>query len=118
MLCVGNAVFLREVCVKRVVLSCVVLVLLAVPVLAQAPPEASKPALSEVQTLKAQVFALKAEVAQLRATLADREARLARGALSKEQADLAAEFLATVKAPAGWTWDWASMTAVPPKKEQ
>ena len=102
---------------KRAAILCVVCVFLAVPVLAQTPAESSKPVLSEVQTLKAQVFALKVEVAQLRATLADREMKLASVELSKEQAALASEFLASVKAPAGWTWDWATMKPVEPKKE-
>ena len=73
------------------------------------------PQLSAEQKLKADLFKARVEIAQLRATLADRESRLASAELSAEQAKLAAEFLAAFKAPAGSTWDWATMTVKLPE---
>lgn len=72
--------------------------------------------LTELQQLKAQVFSLKAQLAQCQATLADRESRLASFSLTSERDALAKEFLNQYKAAPGSTWDWATMTPIPPKE--
>ena len=100
---------------KRSVATTILIVLLAAPVWAQDKATVPEPKLSEVQRLKADLFKARVEIAQLRATLADRESRLASAELSAEQAKLAAEFLAAFKAPAGSTWDWATMTVKLPE---
>ena len=85
--------------VKRSIATTILILLLAAPAWAQDKDTSAEPKLSEVQVLRADLFKAKVEIAQLRATLADRESRLASLELSAEQAKLAAEFLATLKAP-------------------
>lgn len=79
--------------------------------------------LSEVQRLRGEVYALKTENLGLRNEV---EALKAQNTvlttwinqrMSTERTTLEQEFLAAVKAPTGWTWDWPSMSAKAPVKK-
>jgi hypothetical protein len=77
-----------------------------------APPAtpAAAPALSEAQRLKAPLLSAQMEAAENAIALG--QARLA--LLKRAAQDLEAEYLATVKAPPGSTWDWVRMVPVMP----
>lgn len=77
----------------------------AKPAAAPAPPT-----LSEAQLLKAATARAQLDAEQTKIKLAQANIRL----LERTFMDLEAEFLATLKAPPGATWDWGRMVAVPP----
>jgi hypothetical protein len=83
---------------------------LAAPQAPDQKPPVDAPKLSEAQLLKGEVYRLTVENRALRTRLAEAELR----ALGAPGAALEAEFLATLKAPAGSTWDWSRMVPVPP----
>lgn len=91
-----------------------VLALVCLPALlsAQEPAPAAKPAaeITEAQKLKADVLKLQVENAQLRKHIADLELQL----LGSAARALEADFLKTVGAPEGSTWDWQQMRVKTP----
>ena len=93
----------------------IVFLLLSVPAFAQDTP-APAPALSESQTLKGQNFLLRIQLYQTQKALIEKEQKATEAELTKLQTDLSTEFLATLKAPKGATWDWQKMTPVLPEK--
>lgn len=89
-----------------------VLALVCLPALLSAQePAAAKPAeITEAQKLKADVLKLQVENAQLRKHIADLELQL----LGSAARALEADFLKTVGAPEGSTWDWQQMRVKTP----
>lgn len=73
------------------------------------PPPAAAPALSEAQRLKAPLLAAQMEAVETSIALGQAKLEL----LKRAARDLEAEYLATVKAPPGATWDWTRMVPVP-----
>lgn len=87
---------------------------------APAPPSSTQ-ALTEsercsVDSLaqRATIVALRAEVAKLHARVAELEAPLVSQAVAKERAELEQRFRDRLKPPTGSTFDWQTLTFVPP----
>jgi hypothetical protein len=100
---------------KRLIL--IVVLAVTAPIAAQTPkadtPAAqptAKPTLTEAQRLKGEVLKLQIQVERLREQLAQANQR----ALATTAPALEADFLATLQAPKGATWDWAAMAPVLP----
>lgn len=66
--------------------------------------------LSEAQRLKAPLLAAQMEALETHISLDQAKLQI----LKRAAQDLEREYLDTVKAPAGSTWDWARMVPVPP----
>lgn len=86
----------------------------ALPVQAQDQP--AKPALSELLKLKADNFLLRATNLNLQRQSLEKQLQDATAALDKDRVTLEADILKELKAPAGSTWDWPTMTIKPPEK--
>ena len=80
------------------------------PVAAPAPP-----ALSEVQTLKGQVFLLKATNLNLQRQSVEAQLKAATDALDRERLTLEADFIKTLACTNGWDWGAMGCTPAPPK---